>query len=114
MTSLSNHRVLINSNYTGTSIAVFGAIERDAQTISRGTGYDAVVTVRGPQQYLVVREKERLGPLWLNREQQKFPRRSAYLSVLTSQPIERDHQRPVASAAEDRLAGDHQRARFHQ
>ena len=33
ITSLSNHRVLITSNYTGTSIAIFGAIERDAQTI---------------------------------------------------------------------------------
>ena len=87
VTSLSNHRVLINSNYTGTSIAIFGAIERDAQTISRGTGYDAVVTVRGPPQYLVVREKQRLGPLWLNLEQQKFPNAPAYLSVLTSRPI---------------------------
>ena len=38
ITSVSNHRVLITSNYTGTSIAVFGAIERDAQTIARGTG----------------------------------------------------------------------------
>nr|WP_246505327.1 TIGR02186 family protein [Microvirga antarctica] len=87
VTSLSNHRVLINSNYTGTSIALFGAIERDAQTISRGTGYEAVVTVRGPKQYLVVREKERLGPVWLNLEQQKFPNAPAYLSVLTSRPI---------------------------
>lgn len=87
ITSLSSHRVLINSNYTGTSIAVFGAIERDAQTISRGTGYDAVVTVRGPPQYLVVREKERLGPLWLNLEQQKFPKAPAFLSVLTSRPV---------------------------
>jgi uncharacterized protein (TIGR02186 family) len=87
VTSLSSHRVLINSNYTGTSIAVFGAIERDAQTISRATGYDAVVTVRGPPQYLVVREKERLGPLWLNLEQQKFPKAPSYLGVLTSQPV---------------------------
>ncbi|MGO4573762.1 TIGR02186 family protein [Microvirga sp. 2TAF3] len=87
ITSLSNHRVLINSNYTGTSIAVFGAIERDAQTISRASGYDAAVTIRGPQQYLVVREKERLGPFWLNQDQQKFPTAPAYLSVLTSRPI---------------------------
>ena len=62
ITSLSNHRVLINSNYTGTQIAVFGAIERDAQTVARATGYDVVVTVRGPRQFLTVREKERLGP----------------------------------------------------
>jgi uncharacterized protein (TIGR02186 family) len=88
ITSLSNHRVLINSNYTGTSIAVFGAIERDAQTIARATGYDVVVTVRGPRQFLVVREKEQLGPVWINQEQQKFPTAPAYLSVLTSRPIE--------------------------
>jgi uncharacterized protein (TIGR02186 family) len=88
ITSLSNSRVLINSNYTGTSIAIFGAIERDAQTVARGTGYDAVVTVRGPSQHIVVREKGRLGPIWINREQQKFPTAPAYLSVLTSRPIE--------------------------
>jgi uncharacterized protein (TIGR02186 family) len=88
ITSLSNHRVLINSNYTGTSIAVFGAIERDAQTVARATGYDVVVTVRGPRQFLVVREKERLGPVWINQEQQKFPFAPAYLSVLTSRTIE--------------------------
>lgn len=87
ITSLSSHRVLINSNYTGTSIAVFGAIERDAQTVARATEYDVVVTVIGPRQYLVVREKEQLGPLWINQEQQKFPLAPAYLSVLTSRPI---------------------------
>jgi uncharacterized protein (TIGR02186 family) len=87
ITSLSNHRVLINSNYTGTSIAVFGAIERDAQTVARATAYDVVVTVRGPNQFLVVREKERLGPIWINQEQQKFPLAPAYLGVLTSRPI---------------------------
>ncbi len=87
ITSLSNHRVLINSNYTGTSIAVFGAIERDAQTIARATGYDVVVTVRGPRQLLTVREKQKVGPIWINQEQQKFPSAPAYLSVLTSKPI---------------------------
>ena len=88
VTSVSNHRVLITSNYTGTSIVVFGAIERDAQTVSRGTGYDIVVTVRGPQQFLVVREKEQLGPVWINREQQKFPLAPAYLGVLSSRPLD--------------------------
>ncbi|MEZ0167206.1 TIGR02186 family protein [Microvirga sp. TS319] len=88
ITSLSNHRVLINSNYTGTSIAVFGAIERDAQTIARATGYDVVVTARGPRQFLTVREKQKVGPVWVNQEQQKFPQAPAYLSVLSSRPIE--------------------------
>ncbi len=87
ITSLSNHRVLINSNYTGTSIVVFGSIERDAQTVARGTGYDVVVTVRGPRQFLTVREREPLGPIWINQEQQKFPSVPAYLSVLSSRSL---------------------------
>jgi uncharacterized protein (TIGR02186 family) len=86
-TALSSHRVLITSNYTGTAVAVFGAVERDAQTVSRGAGYDLVVTVKGPRQSLVVREKEKLGPVWLNREQQKFPDAPAYLAVLASRPL---------------------------
>jgi uncharacterized protein (TIGR02186 family) len=87
ITSISSTRVLINSNYTGTSLAVFGSIERDAQTVSRGAGYDIVVTVRGPRQFLTVREKEPLGPVWINREQQKFPDAPAYLGVFSSQPL---------------------------
>jgi uncharacterized protein (TIGR02186 family) len=87
VTSLSSHRVLINSNYTGTSIAVFGSIERDAQTISRAGGYEIVATVRGPRQSLVVREKEPIGPFWINQEQQKFPDVPAYLGVFSTRPL---------------------------
>ncbi len=85
--SLSSSRVLINSNYTGSSVAVFGAIERDAQTVARAAPYDIVVTVRGPRQSLVVREKEPLGPVWINQEQQKFPDAPAFLGVFSSRPI---------------------------
>jgi uncharacterized protein (TIGR02186 family) len=87
VTSLSSHRVLITSNYTGTAIAAFGAIERDAQTIARAAAYDVVITVRGPRQSLVVREKEPLGPVWINQEQQKFPDVPAYLGVFSSRPL---------------------------
>lgn len=88
VTSLSSHRVAITSNYTGASIAVFGVIERDAQSISRASPYDIVVTVRGPRQTLVVREKEPLGVVWINREQQLFPDAPAYLGVFATRPIE--------------------------
>ena len=87
ITSLSSHRVSISSNYTGASIALFGSIERDAQTVSRASNYEIVVTVRGPLQNLVVREKERLGPVWINQEQQKFPTAPAYLGVFSSKPL---------------------------
>jgi len=86
--SLSTSRVLISSNYTGSSIAVFGAIERDAQTIARASGYEAVVTVRGPRQALTVREKRRIGPIWVNRAEQTFLHAPAFLAVLSSAPLD--------------------------
>lgn len=87
VTSLSTHRVAITSTYTGSQVVVFGAVERDAQTIARATGYDVVVTVRGPRELLTVRQKERLGPIWINREQRKFVNLPAYLGVYSSAPL---------------------------
>jgi uncharacterized protein (TIGR02186 family) len=86
--SLSTSRVQITSNYTGASIVVFGAIEKDAQTIARAGSYDIVVTVRGPRAALVVREKEPMGPIWLNRERQPFPDVPLYIAVLSSRRVE--------------------------
>ena len=112
VTSLSSHRVLINSNYTGTSIAVFGAIERDAQSVSRASPYDVVVTVRGPRQFLTVREKERLGPVWLNQEQQKFPEAPAYLERPVLPPAREITSDVLRQRQKVGLAGDRQRARI--
>jgi uncharacterized protein (TIGR02186 family) len=87
VTSLSSQRVAITSNYTGAQILAFGVVERDAQTVSRNSAYDVVVTVRGPRQPVVVREKEPFGPIWINRAQQKFPNAPAFLAVHSSRPI---------------------------
>jgi uncharacterized protein (TIGR02186 family) len=85
--SLSTTRVLISSNYTGSTVVLFGAIERDAQSISRANPYQVVVTVRGPRQTLTVREKRQLGPIWVNRAEQKFQQMPTFLGVLSSAPI---------------------------
>ncbi|KMO13085.1 membrane protein [Methylobacterium platani JCM 14648] len=85
--SLSFNRLAVTSTYAGTSVAVFGAIERDAQAAARSGAYDVVVTIRGPRQSLTVREKEALGPVWVNRDQQKFAEVPSFLAVLSSRPL---------------------------
>lgn len=87
LVTLSQSRVAVNSTYSGSSIVVFGSVERDAQTVARQGPYDLVVTVRGPRQTLTVREKELLGPIWLNRAQQKFVEVPSFLAVLASRPL---------------------------
>ncbi len=51
VTSVSSHRVLVNSSFTGAELVVFGTIE-DAANTQIGK-YDVVVTVRGPARWLV-------------------------------------------------------------
>lgn len=85
--SLSFSRLAVTSTYTGSSLAVFGAIERDGQAAARAGAYDIVVTIRGPRQSLTVREKQALGPLFVNRDQQKFGDVPSFLAVLASRPL---------------------------
>jgi uncharacterized protein (TIGR02186 family) len=88
VTSVSSHRVLISSNFTGTDIVLFGAIEDDEKPSSRERGYDIVVSVRGPAQTFVARRKGRVLGLWLNVESRQFIDVPSYLAVLTSRPPE--------------------------
>ncbi len=85
--SLSTHRVLIGSNYTGSQIAVFGSVERDGRSVARADPYDVVVTVTGPRRHLLVREKDQRGVLWLNKEQRRFGDAPSFMSTLTTRPL---------------------------
>ncbi|KRE18085.1 hypothetical protein ASE63_02560 [Bosea sp. Root381] len=85
--AMSSHQIQITSNYTGSQLTVFGVVEREGRTAARGDPYDIVVTVRGPRQMLLVREKERMGPIWINRTQRRFPEGSIFLLVASNRPL---------------------------
>jgi uncharacterized protein (TIGR02186 family) len=85
--AMSSHQIQITSNYTGSQLTVFGVVERDGRTVARGDPYDIVITVRGPKRMLLVREKERLGPIWINRTQRRFPDSSTFLTVASNRPL---------------------------
>lgn len=93
--SLSTNEVAIGSNYTGAQLVLFGVTERDAQTADRPGGYDVVVTLRGPRESLTVRRKEALGPVWINRSQQKFVAVPTVLGVFSSRRLEDIASQPV-------------------
>ncbi len=84
VTMLSTNSVEINSNYTGTEISVFGAVERDAQTIIRRAPYEIVVAVKGPSAPFIVRQKEHMGLIWVNTNQQKFGLVPKFYAVISS------------------------------
>jgi uncharacterized protein (TIGR02186 family) len=75
---LSSHLITITSNYTGTDLVLFGAVEHEG---------DVVVVVRGPGQPLVVRRKEQLAGVWLNRAPVRFERVPGFYALAATRPI---------------------------
>jgi uncharacterized protein (TIGR02186 family) len=86
--SLTNHRVMITSNYTGVELVLFGSVERDPARGARGTPYDIVATITGPRESLRARRKERVLGIWVNTESRTFVEPPSYLAVLASRPLD--------------------------
>lgn len=75
---LSDHLITITSNYSGTKLLLFGSRE--------GEG-DVVVVVRGPAQALVVRRKDRVAGVWVNRSSLAFRKVPGFYAVAASRPL---------------------------
>jgi uncharacterized protein (TIGR02186 family) len=88
VTSLSNYRVSIASNFTGADLVLFGTVDRDGSTVPRRGGYDLVVTVIGPRQNVVTWRKDRVLGIWVNAESRTFVDAPSYLAMLTNRAID--------------------------
>ena len=86
--SLTNHRVMITSNYTGGELVLFGSIERETAGPARNGPYDIVATVIGPRETLRTRRKQRVLGIWVNTEARTFIDPPSYLAVLASRPLD--------------------------
>jgi uncharacterized protein (TIGR02186 family) len=85
--SLSTHRVMITSNFTGEELVLFGGIEQDSASGPGRGGYDIVVTVTGPRQSTVTFRKQRMLAIWVNADSRVFEDAPSYLAVLSNRPL---------------------------
>lgn len=76
---LTNHLIAITTGFTGTEVVLFGAIDGDG---------DVVVVVRGPEQPVEVRRKERTLGVWLNRADMTFADVPSFYTVAATRPLE--------------------------
>ena len=76
---LSNHLVAITTGFTGTNVLLFGAVQSEG---------DVIVTVKGPDQDMVVRRKERKVGIWVNSESATFRNVPAYYASASNRPME--------------------------
>lgn len=80
---LTNYRIDIDSGFNGTRIFLFGA---------RNDNGDIVVVVRGPSKDFMVRKKEQIGGIWINRERMKFFDVPDFYAVASSKPLDEIEQ----------------------
>lgn len=83
VSGISQDIIQITSNYTGTDIVVFGAIER----AQNAQGRAIVVVVRGPDQPLTMRRRDRIAGVWVNSDAARFEGLPAYYYLASTQPI---------------------------
>ncbi|HIJ38687.1 MAG TPA: TIGR02186 family protein [Rhodospirillaceae bacterium] len=76
---LSNHLVAITTGFTGATVLLFGAVESEG---------DLVVVVRGPVQAEMVRRKEPVLGIWINRGKAILAEVPAYYQVAASRPLD--------------------------
>lgn len=82
----STERVEITSNFSGTTLTVYGTIERDRVTVGRAEGYEIAVVLDGPRRPVVARRKERIAGLWVNRAARTYEA-PAFYALATTAPI---------------------------
>jgi uncharacterized protein (TIGR02186 family) len=86
--ALSTSDIRIDSDFSGDAITIFGVIERDAASVSRGAPYDIAVLVRGPTESVVARRKEPLLFLWVNRSSETFTAAPSYYALSSTRPLD--------------------------
>jgi uncharacterized protein (TIGR02186 family) len=76
---LSDHLVAITAGFTGADVVLFGSVD--------GPG-DVIVVVRGPVGDVVVRRKERVAGLWVNRSQVRFSEVPSFYALASSRILD--------------------------
>lgn len=76
---LAVRQIEIDSGFTGTDILLFGA---------RTDPGDIVVVVRGPETSYVVRKKDRVAGIWVNKKQMIFNGINGFYAIASNRPLE--------------------------
>lgn len=84
---VSVDNVPVSSSFSGTRIFVFGSIENPKLTAASLFEYSVLVTVRGPARDLVVRKKQRVLGIWINRHSRTYAEVPGFYTVVSAEPV---------------------------
>ena len=84
---LSQSRVSITARFEGSEILIYGAVKRDAPP-PEGPKLEVIITVEGPSTPLVIRRKERVAGIWINKESVLIDLAPSFYAVATTGPLD--------------------------
>ncbi len=84
----SSHEVSIETDFSGIRVVVFGAVDNSRQTDENSGFYDVVIVLRGPNESVVARHKERIAGLWVNADAIVFHNAPSFYAVLSTRPLD--------------------------
>ncbi|WP_339714640.1 TIGR02186 family protein [uncultured Sneathiella sp.] len=87
VTDISSHLISVTSDFTGTELLLFGAIQYEDDDFGQGQG-DVLVVVRGPEKDVIVRRKERVAGIWINTDAVEFSRVPSFYALASNRPVE--------------------------
>lgn len=85
---VSTRNVPVTSNFSGTQIVVFGAVDHSRQPSAESGLYDVVIVVVGTPTRLTVRQKSKVAGLWLNTNSLAFDSVPSYYAIAATRPLD--------------------------
>lgn len=90
--ALSQNRVSLTANFSGSEILIFGAIRRDANEVlsedaDAESPFDVVVVIEGPRQTVAVWRKARRAGIWVNVDSVTLASVPSYYAVATTDAL---------------------------
>ena len=76
---LSKYVISIDSGFTGTDVLLYGAVEEEG---------DLVVVIRGPDERVSIRRKDRIAGIWMNQDEIEFQAAPSFYLVASNRPLD--------------------------
>ncbi|WP_189621246.1 TIGR02186 family protein [Novosphingobium colocasiae] len=86
VTEVSQHEVDLQQGFTGTELLLFGAI-LTPEGARAAQDYDIVVTLKGPTQSVILREKQKMAGIWINAASIELRSAPSYYAIASTRPI---------------------------
>jgi uncharacterized protein (TIGR02186 family) len=83
---ISARQVQIRYSFTGAQLLLFGAVVYPGGRVPNRP-IDLAVVLRGPVQPILVREKQKIGLIWMNADSNRFRSAPSFYAVASSRPV---------------------------